>query len=107
MESRQAWGYLIVWEFYVPAEHRDAFEQNYGAEGTWALLFRRSQEYIATELVRDSSNPERYLTLDYWTAEGAFERFREENYEDYASLDLACEKLTRQETKLGTFTRAK
>jgi hypothetical protein len=107
MENRQAWGFLIIWEFHIPTEQREAFEHNYGPEGTWASLFRRSPEYVGSELARDDANSERYFTLDYWTGEGAFERFKEANYSDYVLLDIACEQLTTKETRLGTFSQVR
>ena len=100
------WGYLSVWEFLVPSAQAQRFEQIYGPDGAWAQLFRSSAEYVGTELIRDANNPERYITLDYWKAEGGFERFRAEHSSAYATRDANCEQLTTKETKLGGFRRA-
>jgi heme-degrading monooxygenase HmoA len=99
------WGYLIVWEFHVAPAKLELFERGYGPEGDWARFFRRSPDYLGTELARDEQNPERYLTLDFWNSEQAFVLFKEQNSEEYASMDLGFESLTRQEIKLGTFSR--
>jgi len=104
-DKTEPWGYLMVWEFLVPPEHAERFAQIYGSDGAWAQLFRTSPEYVGTELIRDGTDAQRYITLDYWTAEGAFERFREEHRSAYATLDANCEQLTIKETRLGGFRR--
>jgi heme-degrading monooxygenase HmoA len=99
------WGHLIVWQFHIDGAKRELFERGYGPEGDWARLFGRSRDYLGTELARDEKNPERYLTFDFWKSEQAFNLFKEQNHEEYASMDLRFESLTRQEVKLGTFSR--
>jgi heme-degrading monooxygenase HmoA len=99
------WVHLIVWEFHIDGAKRELFERSYGPEGDWARFFRRSPDYLGTELGRDEQNPERYLTFDFWKSEQAFAGFKEQNHEEYASKDLGFESLTRKEVKLGTFSR--
>ena len=96
--------YFAVWEFQVKAECAAEFESIYGPEGSWARLFRRSPEYLGTELLRDLERPGRYLTIDRWTSAGAFYQFKEAAAGEYAALDKQCERLTQAETKIGEFT---
>jgi heme-degrading monooxygenase HmoA len=95
----------IVWEFRVrPDRHRE-FEFNYDSNGAWAELFRKSSDYQGTILLRDSSQNERYLTIDRWTSEEAFRRFKQEDAAEYAAIDAKCEALTDSERLIGVFER--
>ena len=96
--------YAYVWEFHVPLECRSEFEQHYGPGGTWAQLFRNSSAYIETLLLRDGSGIGRYVTVDRWRDEEAFQAFRASFSEQYEQLDRECEKLTTGEQLFGVFT---
>jgi heme-degrading monooxygenase HmoA len=100
------WGYLIVWEFRVKAGPQTQFEQVYGHDGTWAQFFRRSEGYLGTELVQDLKDSARYLTLDFWTSQSAYERFREQHLPEYQAIDRQCEAMTEGEVELGRFEPA-
>jgi heme-degrading monooxygenase HmoA len=95
--------YVIVWEFRIRPEAETEFIEKYGPEGTWARLFRGGDGYIRTELVRDVTDPRRFLTLDYWRSEKEFDEFRKHNLAEYERLDKELEGLTEQETRLGAF----
>ena len=90
--------YVVVWRFTT--DDPAAFERHYGTEGTWAQLFRRSSDYVRTDLLKST---DAYLTLDWWTSLEAYDRFREDHAEDYAAIDTACEAVTTFEEKLGEF----
>ncbi len=95
--------YVIVWEFRVRPD-KEEFVTRYGPDGRWARFFRSGQGYIRTELVRDVTDRERFLTLDYWRrSEEEFKSFREQNLAEYERLDKEHEGLTEQETRLGAF----
>ena len=98
--------YVIVWAFRVWPEKEREFVEQYGPEGPWAQLFRRSGGYIRTELARDVADRLRFFTLDYWQTEEEFNDFREQNLAEYQRLDQEFEGLTQEETRLGAFTRA-
>ena len=95
--------YVIVWEFRVRLDREKDFVEKYGPDGNWARFFRGSQAYIGTELVRDVTDPRRFLTLDYWQSQSEFKRFREQNRAEYERLDKEFEKLAETETRLGSF----
>jgi heme-degrading monooxygenase HmoA len=95
--------YIIIWEFQVRPGSEIQFEQVYGPDGLWARLFRRGEGYIRTELLRDEKKQGRYLTLDYWVSRAAYERFREQRFDDYKRLDDDCERLTEGEVHLGSY----
>lgn len=81
-----------------------AFEQAYGLHGDWVRLFRENPAYIRTELIQDASEPSRYLTLDLWVSEAAYDAFREGKRDEYRSIDARCEQMTEAERKVGRFS---
>jgi len=95
---------VLVWEFRVQPGRAAEFERAYGPVGDWARLFRRSPAYHGTELLRDSQEPERYLTLDRWNGASDFEAFKSAHGDDYRRLDQACEPLCSEERLIGRFT---
>jgi len=90
--------YVLVWRFTT----NDAaeLERHYGPNGTWAELFRRSDDYIRTDLLRSDDS---YLTLDWWTSAEAYAAFRAAHAADYAEIDRRCEALTTSESLLGAY----
>jgi heme-degrading monooxygenase HmoA len=97
--------HVIVWEFFVPEEHRRAFEEAYGPAGDWAVLFKSAPGYISTELLRDEQTIGRYLTIDNWDTAESFSRFKEASKPIYDAMDKRFEGLTSREIKIGTFEK--
>jgi heme-degrading monooxygenase HmoA len=96
--------FVVVWQFEIAEEKVAAFEAAYGPEGAWAQLFRTSNEYQGTELLRDAYIPGSYLTIDRWASEDAFRAFRRQHDGDYETLDRACDEVTSRETRIGAYT---
>jgi hypothetical protein len=96
--------YAYVWEFHVPLDLQSDFEQHHGPGGTWAQLFRSSAGYIETLLLRDRSTAGRYVTVDRWHDEEAFQLCRSAFSQQYEQLDRECERLTVGEQLVGVFT---
>ena len=99
------WQYAIMWEFQVKPEFQTQFERVYGPRGDWAKLFRAGNGYIGTELIRDETNPYRYLTIDLWRSREDHEHFRQQHADEYCRIDRRCEQMTQTERALGTFER--
>lgn len=93
----------IVWEFLVTEEHRTEFERAYSKEGVWGELFRSDTRYNGTTLLRDSTTPGRYFTIDRWETPEAFTEFRLRNASQYDAADQACARLTSGERLVGNF----
>ena len=93
--------FVVVWQFEIAEEKVAAFERAYGPEGSWAQLFRKSPEYLGTELLRDAYVSGVYLTIDRWANEEGFRNFRKQNDAAYEELDRACDALTEKETRVG------
>lgn len=96
-------GFVVVWRFTVKPESQARFESAYGPNGAWAVLFARSKGFRGTELLRSTTEPNTYFTIDRWKSEEAFEEFRRRFASEYATLDRECESLTETETQVGTF----
>lgn len=96
--------FVVVWQFEVAEEKIVAFEAAYGPEGNWAKLFRSSPQYLGTELLHDAYVPGSYLTIDRWTSEEAFRKFRKDHDAAYEVLDRTCDALTQRETRIGAYT---
>jgi heme-degrading monooxygenase HmoA len=95
--------HVIIWEFTVPEVHRAAFEQAYGPDGDWALLFRTARGYCGTELLRDDAMAGRYMTIDRWERPEDFARFKQMSAAAYEALDRKFETITAGEAKIGAF----
>jgi heme-degrading monooxygenase HmoA len=94
--------YLVFWEYHVKVERVSKFEEIYAAQGAWARLFQKHPGYPGTELLRDSKDPQRYLTIDRWTSAEAYNSFRAEWQDEYKKLDERCDSLTDREASLST-----
>jgi heme-degrading monooxygenase HmoA len=96
--------FVVVWQFEIADEKVAAFETAYGADGSWAQLFRTSPAYLGTELLRDAYIAGSYLTIDRWESEEAFRAFRKDHDQEYETLDRASDDLTSRETRIGAYT---
>jgi len=96
--------YVIVWEFRVRRGKAKRFEEAYGLHGEWVRLFRRDPANIRTELIQDVHEASRYLTLDFWESEAAYEAFRESRKDEYKIIDARCEQMTKEEQEVGRFS---
>jgi heme-degrading monooxygenase HmoA len=97
-------GYAYLWSFQVAPQCQAEFERIYGPDGDWAQLFRRAAGYRGTWLLRDVAEPGRYVTVDRWQDEAAWQSFRTRFAAEYQALDQRCEGLTLQEQALGRYT---
>ena len=93
--------YVILWEFVARRGREADFEREYGPRGRWAQFFRGGQGYLGTELWRGDG---RWLTVDRWSSEEDYARFRAARRAEYEALDREMEDLTERETNLGAFT---
>lgn len=95
--------FLIVWEYQVKSGHEEEFEDAYGPNGLWVQLFRKSDGYHSTELLHDSKNRNRYLTIDRWDSEKSYQSFLRDYKAEYDGIDKQCNELTESEARVGTF----
>lgn len=95
--------YVYIWEYQVRPGSETEFELHYGPGGSWVRLFQTASGYLETVLLRDLTQPQRYLTIDRWESEAAYRAFRQARAADFAALDSRCEALTDSERELGQF----
>ena len=93
----------IVWEFVVKEEARGQFELAYGPGGAWSKLFARCPGFRGTTLLRDTKNPQRYLTIDIWDTLAQREQMLAERKDEYSNLDAAFADWTESKTEVGIF----
>ena len=93
--------YLIVWEYRVKIDSTGDFERIYGEHGDWVKLFQTESGYAGTELLQDEQDPQRYLTIDRWESQDAYEQFHMQRQDEYETLDAKCRELTESESLLG------
>lgn len=94
---------FILWEYQLKPDKRAEFESMYSPKGTWATLFHKGAGYLGTELLRDETNPYRYLTIDHWNSREDYEGFLSRWHKEYNELDTQCEGLTESESCIGKF----
>jgi heme-degrading monooxygenase HmoA len=96
-------GFVYIWMYDVREGCELDFETLYGPDGGWAQLFRKSERYLGTDLLRDRSKKRSYVTVDRWISETSHREFVSEHGEGFAKLDGEGERLTSKETRLGDF----
>jgi heme-degrading monooxygenase HmoA len=96
--------HVRIWEFGVRTHFETEFEGIYGPRGAWVRIFRKAKGYRRTELLRDEETPGRYLTVDYWASEKAYNAFRSRFEHEFTVLDKQCKSLTEEETFIGSFS---
>jgi heme-degrading monooxygenase HmoA len=60
-------------------------------------LFSQAPGFVETRLFRDSSDDQRFLTLDRWRDEASWTEFLTQRGDSYSALDIRLESLTLQE----------
>ena len=95
-----------IWAFKVHPASVDAFHERYRDGGAWTELFRRARGYIGTRLLRDATDPTRFVTIDTWSSADDYEAFRAAYASEYEALDRLCAGLTLEETLIGMFLSA-
>ncbi len=93
--------YLYIWRYDVHEIHATEFVKAYGADGDWAQLFKGANGYVRTELYRDTQQPRRYFTIDYWESEAHYRRFRDSMLEAYKAMDARFDAWTVEEVQIG------
>jgi heme-degrading monooxygenase HmoA len=99
------YGFLVIWQFRVRPGMELTFENAYGPEGDWTQFFRNDPAYFGTGLNRSQTDPQVYVTLDFWASREAYDGFRVANSTGYHAIDARCEALTESEVEVGRFVR--
>lgn len=98
--------FVVIWEYEVHAGREAGFVALYGDKGAWVALFREYPDYIGTELLRDASQPRRFVSIDRWTSQAAYDAFLAAANPRYADIDALGDALTSDERCIGRFETA-
>ena len=94
---------MIALVFSYDVRSPEEFERAYGSDGDWAAFFRQGSGYVGTELLRDVEQPGRYLVIDRWESDEAYNTFVSEHREEYMRRVDETAYLYDQELRFGTF----
>lgn len=96
--------HVILWEFRpVPGKEAE-FQRAYSSDGEWARFFQRDAAYWGTELIRDATDPRRFIAIDRWTSREAFDAFQKREAIGYEELDARLARWCATESFIGAFT---
>ena len=95
--------FVYIWKYIVKEEYIEQFIHAYDVEGDWAKLFRKSRDYLQTELLNDINDPFVYITLDYWENKKARDHFIKLHQSEYYEIDKKCEFLIIKEELIGEY----
>jgi hypothetical protein len=99
--------FVAAFAYEVDPALVERFEAVYGPDGEWARFFRRSDEYVGTELWRSTAaGPPRFLVIDRWTGRRGYEDFLAAYRTEYDARSAATAALYRREDALGRFQAA-
>jgi quinol monooxygenase YgiN len=92
-----------VFSYHVAPDETEAFEAAYGPGGEWARLFAGADGYVGTDLLRSDGDPARYIVIDTWRTEDAYDAFLTGHGRAYDQLCSRTAALFRRETSHGRF----
>lgn len=99
--------YVIVKEYRVEEGKEEAFEAAFDpASGPRAELFAMSDDYLGSELLHGDADASRYLAVERWRSQRAYERFAHAHTEELTALERAAVELSKGLRLIGDFTVA-
>lgn len=93
----------IVWEYFVKNEYLEQFVETYSPNGEWSSLFKKHKGYIKTELIKDTSLGNRFITIDHWNSLLTYSDMKNRGRKEYRMLDESFEKFIEDENYIGIF----
>ncbi|MBI1799164.1 MAG: antibiotic biosynthesis monooxygenase [Candidatus Eisenbacteria bacterium] len=94
---------VIVWEYRVKRDRVEEFETLYRPDGAWGDLFREAAGFVSVTLMKDLSDPARFVVADRWTSLAAYENFKRERAAEYAALSERGHRWIERESEIGRF----
>lgn len=94
--------FAAMFVYEVDPASAEAFEAAYGPDGEWVRFFGLGDGYAGTELwCAPEERPRRYIVIDRWRSEAAYEAFLRAHEREYRRRSEAAEALYDRETSLG------
>jgi len=97
---------VIALVFLYEAREPEGFEAAYGPSGEWAGFFAGARGYIGSELLRDVEEPGRYLVVDRWESQEAYNDFLAAHRDEYMRCTDESAFHYVRELRFGTFESA-
>ncbi len=95
--------YSVVWNYKIKSSYIEKFEQEYGSNGTWSRLFKKSPHYKGSFLHKSDEETNAYLLIDVWDSKSSYEDFKKEHAAIYQELGLKFEEFHEKEEKIGSY----
>src|SRR5262245_28599436 len=94
----------IMWQFDVKPGCEKEFEQFHGADGEWTRMNRQTRSYLGSSVLRDQTEPARYVVVEYWSEMVVYEQYRSYRSDAIARLEQLRSALVASVQPLGVFT---
>jgi heme-degrading monooxygenase HmoA len=94
---------VIALVFLYETRDTAGFETAYGPSGEWAGFFAGARGYIGSELLRDLAQPGRYIVIDRWESQDAYNAFLTAQGDEYMRRSDESSFHYVQELRFGTF----
>lgn len=99
--------YVIVREFKVEPGNETTFESAFDPRtGSRARLFAASDAFLGSELLRGDADTTRFLAVERWRSQRAYERFGISHSEDFERLEREAAEMTSSQRLVGDFVVA-
>jgi heme-degrading monooxygenase HmoA len=94
--------FIVIWKYKVKEDMISEFEKLYGKDGEWISLFKKSSDYIGTEIYKGINNI--YITIDYWKSKETYNNFKNSFKINYFEIDKKGEGLTYEEENICEYS---
>ena len=94
----------IVRAYVVKPDRRGQFELSYGPGGAWSKLFASCQGFLGITVLRDTVDPQRYLTIEVWNSEAQREQALAEHEAAYAELKTTIGEWIESTHEMGVYS---
>jgi len=95
--------FVVLWEFDVKSECEEQFIAACSPTGEWARFFATDAKYRETRLLRNITEPLRFVTMDVWESREDYEHFLRSSGDAYQALDARFAGFTTRERHLSSF----
>jgi hypothetical protein len=92
--------FQVIWELKVKFKEREKFEQFYDAKGEWVNFFRKSPEYLGTDILESGEGDGIFLVIDEWSSGEAYDEFLKIRKADYDLLEEKAKSASRTKKRV-------
>jgi len=96
--------YVVIWQYKIKSDFRSRFVDLYGPEGEWIAWFKKSPDYLGTDLLQLNDTGDIYITIDRWKSKKLYEEFYNSDRASFGQIDRKGETFTSEEKLIGAYT---